>query len=69
MAIEAMGMNEIFHEEEIIQEAKTSKFPKYQDKIFVNIKMTQSLKEYINTERKEDIIAVAAEDTVSKRGS
>lgn len=31
VAIEAMGMNEIFHEEEIIQEAKSGKFPKHQD--------------------------------------
>lgn len=31
VAIEAMGMNEIFHEEEIIQEAKSGKLPKYQD--------------------------------------
>lgn len=62
VAIEAMGMNEIFHGEEIIQEAKSGKFSKHQD-MWIS-KMTQSLKEQC-PERKEDTNGVAAEETVS----
>lgn len=40
VAIEAMGMNEIFNEEEVIQEAKSGKFPKHQDMWIT--KMTQA---------------------------
>lgn len=36
VAIEAMGMNEIFHEEEIIQEAKSGKFPKHKTCEYAN---------------------------------
>ena len=58
-------MNEIFHDEDITQEAKTGKFSNYQD---VSIQMTKSLKEQC-PEREEDINSVADEDALSKRES